>query len=149
MKFRAQVILAASLFIANGCGDTASPPQPVSNDSELLASFVDDFVLQYEFEESTDLSAASFAKELQQTRSFLARLHEIDTSTLTTDEKIDWQFAKSILRGAELASCGGLHSSRLTVRQRVPVTRSAISSAWTRFSRCVKSIRNLREISFL
>jgi uncharacterized protein (DUF885 family) len=102
MKFRAQVILAASLFIANGCGDTASPPQPVSNYSELLASFVDDFVLQYEFEESTDLSAASFAKELQQTRSFLARLHEIDTSTLTTDEKIDWQFAKSILRGKEI-----------------------------------------------
>jgi hypothetical protein len=102
MKLKAQIILTASLFVASGCGDSAPPSQPVLNDSEVLATFVDDFVSQYEFEKSTDLSVASFAKELQQTKSYLARLHDIDTSTLTTDEEIDWQFAKSILRGKEI-----------------------------------------------
>ena len=102
MKFKTQIILTASFFIASGCGDAVPPSQPVSNASEALATFVDDFVSQYEYEESTDLSAASFAKELQQTKSYLTRLHDINTSTLTTDEQIDWQFAKSILRGNEI-----------------------------------------------
>lgn len=101
MKFKAPIILTAGLFIASGCGDPL-PPQQVSNDSEELARFIDDFVSQYEYEESTDLSAASFTQELQQTKIYLARLRGIDTSALTTDEQIDWQFAKSILRGKEI-----------------------------------------------
>jgi len=101
MKFKAPIILTAGLFMASGCGDPP-PPQQVSNDSEELTRFIDDFVSQYEYEESTDLSAASFLQELQQTKAYLARLRDIDTSTLTTDEQIDWQFAKSILRGKEI-----------------------------------------------
>ena len=58
MKFKIQVIITACLFTLIGCGDSAPPLQPVSNDSEALATFGDDYVSQYEFEESTDLSAA-------------------------------------------------------------------------------------------
>ena len=50
----------------------------------------------------TDMSAISFAQELKQTRSDLARLRAIDSKALTPDEQIDWQFAHSILRGHEI-----------------------------------------------
>ena len=65
-------------------------------------AFIDDFVSRQENEAPTDLSAASFAEELRQTKDYLARLRSIDSSTLSNDEQIDWQFAESILRGQEI-----------------------------------------------
>lgn len=102
MKFKILILLAAANLILSGCSERAPQPDDATSESETLTYFVDDFVSQYEYQEPTDLSAASFAAELRQTKTFLAGLREIDPATLTTDEHIDWQFAQSILRGKEI-----------------------------------------------
>ena len=70
--------------------------------SRQLASFIDDFSVPEDTGRLTDMSTISFAQELKQTRSDLARLRAIDSKALTPDEQIDWQFAHSILRGHEI-----------------------------------------------
>ena len=102
MKFNTLFFAAASFVMLAGCSEPSTPTEQASNDTQDLTTFIDDFVSQQENEEPTELSAASFAEELQQTKAYLARLRAIDTSTLSSDEQIDSQFAESILRGQEI-----------------------------------------------
>ena len=102
MKLKNIFIATISFFMLAGCGEPPPPTPQASNDSQELGAFIDDFVSLQENETPTDLSAASFAEELRQTKAYLARLRSIDTSTLSNDEQIDWEFAQSILRGQEI-----------------------------------------------
>jgi uncharacterized protein (DUF885 family) len=103
MKFKTSIFATACFLILAACNEHSAPVQPASNDSSAMTAFIDDFISAYENDDPTDLSAASFAQELQQTKGFLTRLRAIDTATLSGDEKIDKQFAESILRGKEIA----------------------------------------------
>jgi uncharacterized protein (DUF885 family) len=103
MKFKTSIFATACFLILAACNEHSAPVQPASNDSPAMTAFIDDFISAYENDDPTDLSAASFAQELQQTKGFLTRLRAIDTATLSGDEKIDKQFAESILRGKEIA----------------------------------------------
>ena len=76
-------------------------PAPESAASQL-AAFIDAFTSAPQAETPSDLSAASFAKELAATRASLAKLRAIDPASLTADDRIDRKFAESILVGREL-----------------------------------------------
>ncbi|MCZ0951457.1 MAG: DUF885 domain-containing protein [Rhodospirillaceae bacterium] len=102
MKLKTIIFATISFVLLAGCGEPPPPAPQASNDSQELEAFIDDFVSLQENETPTDLSAASFAEELRQTKAHLARLRSIDTSTLSNDEQIDWEFAQSILRGQEI-----------------------------------------------
>ncbi|MCZ6674783.1 MAG: hypothetical protein O7C75_17780, partial [Verrucomicrobia bacterium] len=93
----------ASIVMLCGCSESTPPVERVPDSAEQLALFIDDFVARQETEVPTDLSAASFTEELQQTKADLARLRAIDLSALSVEEEIDWRFAQSILRGQEIA----------------------------------------------
>ena len=98
-RWRAPRALAAlALIFCVGAAAQAGAAEA----SRQLASFIDDFSVPEDTGRLTDMSAASFAQELTQTRSDLARLRAIDSKALTPDEQIDWQFAHSILRGHEI-----------------------------------------------
>ena len=103
MNFKTLVLSSASFVMLAGCSEPAPPIEQVPDATQQLAAFIDDFVTRQEDAEPTNLSAESFAQELQQTKADLAGLHEIDMSTLSIDEQIDWRFAQSILRGQEIA----------------------------------------------
>lgn len=49
-----------------------------------------------------DLSATHFASELERTREQLESLAKIDTHQLSFEDRIDWRFAHSILKGREI-----------------------------------------------
>lgn len=102
MKPRTLFSATIGVVILAGCGEPPPPAPQTSNDAQELKAFIDDFVSRQENEAPTDLSAASFAEELRQTKAYLARLRSIDSSTLSNDEQIDWLFAQSILRGQEI-----------------------------------------------
>lgn len=70
--------------------------------SAQLAAFVDDFLAPVSASRANDLSAASFAEELNTTKAQLARLRQIDRSQLSLDEEIDWRLAESILVGQQI-----------------------------------------------
>jgi uncharacterized protein (DUF885 family) len=70
--------------------------------AERFAGFVDDFLAAREQDRRSDLSEAHFTAELVQTRSDLARLRDIDPQALSADDRLDWKFAQSILRGREI-----------------------------------------------
>ena len=105
------------LFIATvgfvmlwGCDKSTAPAEHSSDASQQLTTFIDDFISRQQPEDirgfpgvSIDLSADAFAKGLEQTKAYLARLRTIDISELSIDEQIDWRFAASILRGQEIA----------------------------------------------
>jgi hypothetical protein len=105
------------LFIATvgfvmlwGCNKSTAPAADSSDASQQLTTFIDDFISRQQPEDirgfpgvSIDLSADAFAKGLEQTKAYLARLRTIDISELSIDEQIDWRFAESILRGQEIA----------------------------------------------
>ena len=102
MKLKTIFFTTIGFVMLAGCGEPPPPTPPASDDSQELRAFIDDFVSRQENEAPTDLSAASFAEELRQTKAYLARLRSIDTSILSNDEQIDWEFAQSILRGQEI-----------------------------------------------
>ena len=102
MKLKNMFFATVSFVMLAGCGEPPPATPQASNDAQELTEFIDDFVSRQENEAPTDMSAASFAEELRQTKAFLARLRSIDSSTLSNDERIDWQFAESILRGQEI-----------------------------------------------
>jgi len=105
------------LFIATvgfvmlwGCDKSTAAAEHSSDASQQLTTFIDDFISRQQPEDirgfpgvSIDLSADAFAKGLEQTKAYLARLRTIDISELSIDEQIDWRFAESILRGQEIA----------------------------------------------
>lgn len=49
-----------------------------------------------------DFSQAYFERELTRTKQWIEKLERIDTSALTSNELVDWKFARSILAGREL-----------------------------------------------
>jgi uncharacterized protein (DUF885 family) len=93
------LLLAFSVGAAENVG---AAPAETSAASGQLNAFIDDFTVPEDTGRPTDMSAASFARELQETRSNLARLRAIDRKGLSVDEQIDWEFAQSILRGHEI-----------------------------------------------
>lgn len=74
----------------------------VDEGSSQLAAFIDEFTSASRTDAPSDLSAASFAKDLAATRTALTRLRAIDPATLNVDDRIDRKFAESILVGREL-----------------------------------------------
>ncbi len=80
----------------------AEAAAPASEAGRQLAAFIDEFAVPEDTGRLTDMSAASFAKELAETRRNLQRLRAIDRQALSLDEQIDWEFAQSILRGHEI-----------------------------------------------
>jgi len=97
------------LLCLAGCTKSPEPPQgeqPVddarASHREAFRSFVDDFLAAREGDERSDLSRDHFTRELEGTRSDLARLESIDPQALPFDERLDWKFARSILRGREI-----------------------------------------------
>ena len=103
MNLKILLAATASVVMLCGCTESTPPVEEVPVAAEQLAVFIDDFVARQETAEPTDLSAASFAEELRQTKADLARLRAIDTSALSIEEQIDWRFAQSILRGEGIA----------------------------------------------
>ena len=100
---RAAGALIVLLVGGVGAGEYAVAAEAgASAASRQLAAFVDEFAVPEDTGKLTDMSAASFAKELQETRRHLAQLRAIDQKGLSTNEQIDWQFAQSILRGHEI-----------------------------------------------
>ena len=102
MNINTLFLSAAGIFMLAGCGDPTPPAEQAPDAAQQLAVFIDDFVSGQENSAPKNLSATTFTEELQQTKAYLARLRAIDTSTLSTDELIDWKFAQSILRGQEI-----------------------------------------------
>ncbi len=91
-----------TVAFAAGAVTCQAPPDENSDAESRLAAFTDDFVAREESERASDLSAASFASELEETRRLLEQLREIDPTELSTDDRIDGRFAESILRGREI-----------------------------------------------
>ncbi|WP_273565991.1 DUF885 domain-containing protein [Maribacter halichondriae] len=65
-------------------------------------NFMENFDTSSDAAAIDDLSEASFSKELAYTTDMLAQLLAIDTNGLDFEDKIDWRFAHSILRGNEI-----------------------------------------------
>lgn len=103
MNLKFLLAATAGIVMVWGCSESTPPAEMAPTAAEQLAAFIDDFVARQESKVPTDLSAASFAEELQQTRADLARLRSIDILALSSDEQIDWRFAQSILRGQEIS----------------------------------------------
>lgn len=87
------IAAAASL---SGLGQ--APGQPASE----FAAFIDDFFAPRKARPN-DLSAESFAEDLNDTKARLSRLRAIDRDRLSLDDRIDWRFVESILRDRELS----------------------------------------------
>ena len=68
MKPRILFSATIGVVILAGCGEPPPPAPQTSNDAQELRAFIDDFVSRQENEAPTDLSAASFAEELRQTK---------------------------------------------------------------------------------
>ncbi|EAR01961.1 DUF885 domain-containing protein [Maribacter sp. HTCC2170] len=72
------------------------------NSEEKFKAFVENFNVSSNSGDISDLGIASFATELENTRNQLKILMAIDTSQLSFEDKIDWSFAQSILKGKEV-----------------------------------------------
>lgn len=107
------VLLAPTLLAAAqdppGQGDAtpgtpaeSAAPTPAAEATAAFAAFVADFLAAREQDERGDFSRAHFAAELARTRVELARLRRIDPARLSFDDRLDWKFAQSILRGREI-----------------------------------------------
>lgn len=100
---RAAGALIVLLVGGVGAGEYAvAADAGASQASRQLAAFVEEFAVPEDTGRLTDMSAESFAKELQETRRHLTQLRAIDQQGLSLNEQIDWQFAQSILRGHEI-----------------------------------------------
>lgn len=93
-----KTVLYFSLLLLLGC-------QPSIQDTSANQQ-LDDFVAQFIADRNegiSDLSAASFQKDLATTEEQLQQLNAIDTSQLSGDALIDWKFAHSILSGRRIS----------------------------------------------
>ena len=93
---------AGSSVAAQPVVEQATPAAPAVDASAAFSAFVADFLAARERDERSDLSRNHFEAELQQTRTDLARLRAIDPDALSFDDRLDWTFAQSILRGREI-----------------------------------------------
>jgi len=91
--------LLLGLVFVFGCKQEVKE-QPVTNNFE---GFMENFnVSHVGIETAISLSGPFFMAELAQTRKKLAELLQLDTTALSFEDRIDWRFAQSILKGKEL-----------------------------------------------
>lgn len=78
--------------------------QKLENDpsQEKFQTFIENFTSDDKRNGLSNLSTESFATELKGTRAKIIELEAIDTTQLSFEEKIDWRFANSILKGMEI-----------------------------------------------
>ncbi len=86
------------LFLVVSCKEKVKTPQTINDFKE----FIENFSVSNDTDGVSDLSAASFSKELKYTRETLTKLLALDTNGLSFNDKIDWRFAHSILKGNEI-----------------------------------------------
>ncbi len=93
-----------SLFILPAIFFYCSSPQAPKGDSadQAFQTFIDQFEPSSGGGETNDLSAASYQLKIDQIRGQVEELRKIDTAGLSFENKIDWQFAMSILRGQDI-----------------------------------------------
>lgn len=96
--FALAVLLATIPAISSG----ADAPQQLEGVADELVRWRSD-------RQASDLSRASFEREIEDTRDLLATLRSIDRGSLDANEDIDWRFAESILRGKEI-QVGGIQA---------------------------------------
>lgn len=70
--------------------------------AQKFNTFIDNFDVSNTSGSTSDLSANSFAMQLEATRNQIKKLMTIDTNQLSFEERIDWRFAQSILKGKEV-----------------------------------------------
>ncbi|MCK6618350.1 MAG: DUF885 domain-containing protein [Cyclobacteriaceae bacterium] len=91
------IIVAIFIFCFSACTEQKINP------SKQLAQLIDELTTEAPSALATrDFSIDYFENELAKTKQWIDKLEEIDTSKLSFDERIDWQFAHSILAGREL-----------------------------------------------
>lgn len=78
--------------------------QKLENDpsQEKFKTFIKNFTSDDKRNQVSDLSAEFYATQLKDTRAKIIELEAIDTNQLSFEEKIDWRFANSILKGVEI-----------------------------------------------
>lgn len=89
------LLLCASTLIS--CADRAQDQK-----SDSFQTFVEKFNAAGDNDHIPDLSTTYFANELLSTQTQLTELLAIDTAQLSFDDKIDWRFAHSIIKGKEI-----------------------------------------------
>ena len=90
----AAIAVAASFSVESVCAQSTA--------SKQLQTFIDTYADDSKRSTRSSFSAQSFEEQLAKTRSSLAELRAIDVSGLDAEERIDWEFAQSILRGDEI-----------------------------------------------
>lgn len=70
--------------------------------SSDFPSFIENFGASTNASSIPDLSAAHFTSELEHVRGQLQELTAIDSNQLSFEDRIDWRFAHSILKGKEI-----------------------------------------------
>lgn len=70
--------------------------------SSDFPSFIENFSASTNASDIPDLSAAHFTSELEHVRGQLKELTAIDSNQLSFEDRIDWRFAHSILKGKEI-----------------------------------------------
>lgn len=98
-RSRLTVFMAGAMAVALSLTGQSAFAQAAS---KQLQTFIDKYVDASKRSTRSSLSAQSFDEQLAKTRSSLAELRAIDTSGLSSDDRIDWEFAQSILRGDEI-----------------------------------------------
>jgi len=96
-----KAIGASVAGLASGFPQSLRAERTPESAASQLAAFIDTFTSPSRTETPSDLSAASFAKELAGTRAALTTLRAIDPAALNVDDRIDRKFAESIV-GREL-----------------------------------------------
>lgn len=92
-------LFIAGLIVAFGCKQEVRE-QPALANFEI---FIDRFNSSIDLPgNDNSLSKDSFVAELTQTKKILEDLLKIDTTILSFEDRIDWRFAHSILKGKEL-----------------------------------------------
>ncbi|NJN42694.1 MAG: DUF885 domain-containing protein [Flammeovirgaceae bacterium] len=95
-----KLMIVLAVFVCLDC----SPPEKEDNEAlAQLNEFIQEFTSKGGSRQfTTDMSAATFASELSETKAQLAKLRSIDKTSLTGDDLIDFKFAESLLAGREL-----------------------------------------------
>lgn len=89
------------------CG--CKPKVEKANSENDFKIFIENFNASSENAGLSDLAAETFANEISDNNSKLQELLNIDTLQLSFEDKIDWRFAQSILKGKEIRQ--GKHQS--------------------------------------
>lgn len=98
MKFFLRVLLLPSGIGIWFMACTVKPGNPSQQFAEVITELTSEGATGI----VRDYSQEFFANELARTKELISKLEQVDTSGLTTEERLDWEFARSILAGREL-----------------------------------------------